>query len=246
MNGNVQSLLNRVFDRIYLLNLPRRTDRLSNMERRLKRIGIQNYYGMPGREGAIDFEVLEKFEKYLSISGTRQLPYPPLENRNEMACILSHRDIYRDALNSGCKTILVLEDDILFDEEFDTFIDKLNTLPTWELCYLGASDYEFDKNRELLSLADGYYYGTGIRSTFAIGMKCSILPKLLKMIENPDDCTQPLDHLIMRLQTKENTIVLFPNAIIADVRESDIRPPRDLQEHGKRMHWEVERFIGSL
>lgn len=115
-------LLNNYFDKIYVLNLHRRKDRLEQIKTKLLRFDI-DYEVF----GATDGSVIEKIWKSFDNSY--------FTTPNYLACAISHLAIYNDAQSRGFDKILILEDDVVINKN----INKLClNMPEWsDVLYLG-------------------------------------------------------------------------------------------------------------
>ena len=102
--------INDYFDKVVVVNLDKRTDRLEKITKQLDDLGIT-------------------FERFSAIDGTGKNPM--LANRD------SHLQVWRENLG---KKVLVLEDDAYFVEDFQERFDQvIQTLPeNWDVFYLGA------------------------------------------------------------------------------------------------------------
>lgn len=104
-----------LFDRIYCINLDRRTDRWRRLTSELTRVGLI------GRAERV----------------------PAAEARSgEQGCRDSHVECIRRARHAGARTVLVLEDDVAFEgDPRPTLREALNELEAaadWEALYLGG------------------------------------------------------------------------------------------------------------
>lgn len=52
-------------------------------------------------------------------------------------CILSHRNAVRRAHDKGWNSVLILEDDTMFSEDFEELLREVEAREDWDLCYLG-------------------------------------------------------------------------------------------------------------
>jgi GR25 family glycosyltransferase involved in LPS biosynthesis len=104
--------INEFFDKVVVVNLDRRTDRMEKLVPQLKELGI-------------------KYERFSAVDA-KQLNIDPI-----VAGLKSHLQVIKN--NSG-KRVLVLEDDAYFVEGFNEKFDKvMQTLPEdWDIFYLGA------------------------------------------------------------------------------------------------------------
>jgi GR25 family glycosyltransferase involved in LPS biosynthesis len=105
--------LNKYFDRIVVINVQRRTDRLQEFNEQAKKIGFgfEIHYAIDGKEVGID---------------------PIVAGR------LSHIEVLK-TIKDGEK-VLICEDDALFREDFNEALDSyMADLPEdWDIFYLGA------------------------------------------------------------------------------------------------------------
>lgn len=102
--------INDYFDKVVVINLDKRVDRLEKITKQLDDLDIT-------------------FERFSAIDGTGKNPM--LANRD------SHLQVWRDNLG---KKILILEDDAYFVDDFQERFDQvIQTLPdNWDVFYLGA------------------------------------------------------------------------------------------------------------
>lgn len=104
------------FDRIYCISLEERTDR---------RQAATNSFAKVGLTGKVEFVLVK--------------PHP---SNRERGMYESHMTCLRKGLESGADSILVFEDDIIFDRfnatHFRQSINFLEQHPTWKVLILGA------------------------------------------------------------------------------------------------------------
>ena len=119
-------MINKYFDKIYVINLFYREDRLDAMKTRLADNNITNYEVIDAYVGEI-----------LSLMPTRHnFAY----NESGMGCLMSHLRCIKDALYNKYDRILILEDDVLlhkdFNNQFEIITNQLGDTD-WDLLYLG-------------------------------------------------------------------------------------------------------------
>lgn len=107
--------LNDIFDRIVVINLDSRSDRLEEFDKQAKKYDIE-YIRFPA-----------------VVANPPKLP-------PTWACKQSHTTVLKDALNDGVKRLFVFEDDAQFVDNFNDKLEELyNRLPEdWDMFYLGA------------------------------------------------------------------------------------------------------------
>jgi glycosyl transferase, family 25 len=89
-----RTLLTALFDRVYVINLPDRTDRRREMTAQLALIGLEN-------------DPLVQF-----IPAVRPADPGDFGSLGERGCFLSHLAALKDAVAQGHRSILILEDDV--------------------------------------------------------------------------------------------------------------------------------------
>jgi len=129
------------FDKIYLINLQRRPDRLTKMRNVLEILGME--YELVD---AVDGLLLKQED--LDRMGIKQLPEyrDPYSDRpmkfGEIGCFLSHHKIWKMMVKNRVNTALILEDDIHFEPYFVYQIQRLfeeaaKLFLDWDLMYVG-------------------------------------------------------------------------------------------------------------
>jgi GR25 family glycosyltransferase involved in LPS biosynthesis len=118
------------FDKIFVINLEERTDRLERVS------DLLHYLQIP-------FEKVSAIHKStvqgLHSSLIHNYPETTLTLPGYLACLLSHLSIYKTAIDRGYKSILIFEDDILVHKNIkDLFKNVMNNIPlNWDVLYLG-------------------------------------------------------------------------------------------------------------
>jgi collagen beta-1,O-galactosyltransferase len=179
-------------DKIYLINLRRRPDRLAKMEACFEELGI-------------DFELVEAVdgktidEDFLEREGVGMLPgyEEPYSKRQtltygEIGCFLSHHRIWRDVIDKGYQRVLVFEDDIRFEQDFVKKMDAMYTELVrlrldWDLVYLGrkileTADEKFLEGSDLLLRPDYTYWTLAYALNKSGAKKMLSVEPLAKMV----------------------------------------------------------------
>uniref|UniRef100_A0AC35FDN4 Uncharacterized protein n=1 Tax=Panagrolaimus sp. PS1159 TaxID=55785 RepID=A0AC35FDN4_9BILA len=127
------------FDKIYLINLKRRPERLQKMSNIMKHLGIE-------------FEVFEAIDGNAltskDLANLRFLPgyEDPFSKRpmkfGEIGCFLSHYKIWENVVKNDYDRVIIFEDDVRFSENSTIELSKMiedimKTHLEWDLIYLG-------------------------------------------------------------------------------------------------------------
>lgn len=123
MIGEIMIDFWKLFDRIYVINLPSRIDRLQAIEEQMKSVLIPEYHRRDGiivNEGKI------------------------LKDREE-GCKLAHLGVIQEAKDNNFNRILVLEDDCIFENNTkETLLKYKDSIEKseYDIFYLGANIYQ--------------------------------------------------------------------------------------------------------
>jgi GR25 family glycosyltransferase involved in LPS biosynthesis len=124
--------MEKYVDNVYLINMDKDIERLKKVTKECKKFNI-NFERLSG----VDPLKLSKKELDKYVTKTCQNICP----NGLVGCGISHMKIYEDALKNNYKNILVLEDDVYFDDELYEELDKaMSELPKdYDILYLGCS-----------------------------------------------------------------------------------------------------------
>lgn len=211
-----------------------RPDRWMKCSKAFHKLGIEvARFSAYNRENPL---VKEKFEQLKNIKKRKIIKHPILK-LEEMGCLISHYKIIEDAIKNNYERILIFEDDIIFNKDFYLYIKKLESLK-WDIVLLGAS--EFDPR--IFSKASGNFYPpTGITcGTFGYAVHKRIMKK---MLDEYSKFTNPADGHLIKLYKDCNSLVFYPNLVIADVTNSDIRRSFNQAEEAVKLGWRLEDYV---
>ncbi len=116
------------FDKVVLINLKRRKDRLEHALRELKKIKWPFLYP----------ELIEGIDGQLE-----NLPIGFTGGLGALGCSLSHIKVLEKAIQDGVENLLILEDDIVFEDDFVEGIKNfLSDLPDdWDALMFGGNHF---------------------------------------------------------------------------------------------------------
>lgn len=117
-----KSKLNEFVNRVYVINLERRKDRLEHTIKEFKKINVSFE-----RINAIDGKLLDIQENDV--------------RKSQIGCLRSHISVIKDALKNGYNKIAIFEDDNIFCEDFEERLNYyIKNIPTdWDIMYLGCN-----------------------------------------------------------------------------------------------------------
>lgn len=145
----------------YIVNLARSTDRRSYMEKILSeypQLDIEFIEAVDGRE-LIPEEREQIFDLVRFKKETMKIVRP-----GEIGCTLSHQKCYRKMVDEGIGCALIFEDDLIINENLDSFImnihnwltddePRLLLLSGW---FWFSSSSPFDNKHRIAKVIDGY------------------------------------------------------------------------------------------
>lgn len=145
--------LNDYFDRVAVINLDRRTDRMAQFESQTKDLGID-------------------FVRYSAVDA-QAFGISPMN-----ACRQSHHKVLTDAAADGVKRLLILEDDVEFKSKFnESFADVVATLPNdWQMLYLGSNSLS-----PVDIGIKGLWKSNAALTTHAYGVKAELFDTLIQV-----------------------------------------------------------------
>lgn len=144
-NQEQWSLINKYFDKIIVLTIERNKNRIEIIKDTLDGINFEIFIGVDGKNLNIG-ELLKSnivSEKINEVFIETSIEYMNMKvekiHINEIACALSHRNIYEHVVKNGLKRVLIFEDDVIpVEENLKYLADTLNQLPNdWEVFYMG-------------------------------------------------------------------------------------------------------------
>lgn len=195
-----------IWDNIFIINLPRRTDRKEQMIKKLSDANITNYHFIDAVDGT-NQEIIDNFIQAKSNPDFR------IVTPGHYACLLSHISAIKLAKERNYSGIMILEDDVYF---CDDFIKKLENLEVceYDMLYLGGitskrklflNDWILNSNNKIMG-AYGYM--------LASHMFDVVLSKLEKLIEY-------VDLLYIKEIQPNYKIILLNDYIKTDLASSD-------------------------
>ncbi len=145
-------VLNRSFDRIFVLTLHRARERQRHAEQHLATLDYRFHMGVDA--ATLDVRALERAGTYDPARARRVSRLGRPLTPGEIGCALSHRQLYEQTVRNGWSRVLVLEDDAGPSGDLGCAAAALAELPDdWELLYAGWSNFEVVTRRMRLKRA---------------------------------------------------------------------------------------------
>jgi len=215
--------INEYFDNVYVLNLDRSKDRLKSISAQLDhfKIDFERFRAIDGNDIS-DAEY--DFSNFKQGQGM-------LENKYALACLRSHIEIVKDAKSKGYRKILVLEDDVMLDPDFNLRIQSIKKIPNWKLLYFGATQYHWND----IDFREDFYLSKKSLGTYAFAIDISAFDSIIAANQE----ILSVDNMLSKVQEKHygKCYTFYPNICVPDVSSSEIRGGRDQDKHSKKMRW---------
>lgn len=137
LQPQIINFLNSFFDKIFVVSVPRFTERHKTVAENLTGLQYDFFWGTDKQN--IDLEKAKTDGTYNETAAIKLQRQGKALNSGELACSLSHRSVYYEMIKNNWQRVLILEDDIVpLEKIIDLLPDALIELPTnWELVYLG-------------------------------------------------------------------------------------------------------------
>lgn len=192
------SSINQLFPDKVCINLDRRIERWRQMEQKLQQHGIHAVQ----RFAAIDGE-------------TATIPASWPGTPGAYGCLLSHLEVVREARRRGLPSILIFEDDVVFDDQFESkFSDFIRQLPAdWDMLFFGALHKE-----ELIKVSDNIGRITQAHSTYAYALRATGFDAFIELNSKVDEV---LDVNTLVLQKELNCYCFLPHLAWVEAYYSD-------------------------
>jgi GR25 family glycosyltransferase involved in LPS biosynthesis len=194
--------LNKIFNKIYCINLDRRLDRWSLVSDEFKKINCDVV-----RFSAVDGNIIKKPNDNNHI------------NDAEFGCLMSHYKILKDIISSDGDLFLILEDDVVFKDNFnELFLQFYNQLPNdWDMVYISGNN-----TKPIEKITDNIYKTNSTLALHSYFIKKETAVKLKKLIEAAP-VLLPIDTLYIQYQKTANVYVFRPHLTKQRPGYSDLR-----------------------
>jgi len=207
--------VNNFFDKVWYINLDRRTDRRDAIERALvtNNVEAERWEAQDGNPWGYSKGLL----------------------RQEVGCLISHLNLIKHCKEVGYSKVLILEDDAEFLPKFEyNFSERVRNLPTaWTMLYFGGNHTLTDPDaRSAHPIPSSKYIikCCYTLTTHAYGLKAAAYDVIINALHPPDkvfneSLRQSLDLYYAELQWKKlvNAYSFYPALITQSDGFSDIQ-----------------------
>jgi GR25 family glycosyltransferase involved in LPS biosynthesis len=192
------ALIDQLFPHKVCINLDRRLERWRQMQEKFYQHGIHSVR----RFAAVDGETLEIPAQWPGTPGA-------------YGCLLSHLEVVREARRLALPAILIFEDDVVFDDQFEqTFSDYARQLPAdWDMLFFGALHKD-----ELIKVSENIGRITQSNSTYACVLRDTVFDAFIELNSKGDEV---LDVNSLVLQQQFNCYCFMPHLAWVEVAYSD-------------------------
>lgn len=196
--------LNDFFDKIFVINLERRVDRLDRFREIADKIGFEYdiFYAVDGR--GLDRDSPVEGRK-LEIESNEFYRLFDDYFLGQLGCILSHIRLLKYCKENNIKNVLILEDDVDFSDDFQSRFDNFtnNFNQDWDMIYFSGSlvetSDEFNSYSKLLTC----------HTTHSYAVNNSVYDYLIERLES-DMLSKPVDVVYSLLHSNIRSWITIP------------------------------------
>ena len=206
-------MLDQIFPHKVCINLERRGDRLQRMQAEFARHGIEGVH------------------RFLAVDGSKAvLPASWRHSAGAYGCLLSHVTVVQEALAAGWESVLIFEDDAVFNPEFNAkFASFMKEVPAdWDLLYFGALHKD-----EPVQITEHVYRITKANSTYAYALKRTVFEDFIELNRRAENV---LDMNAYVLQERFKCYCFLPHLAWVQSEYSDV-------QNRLERHWYLEKSL---
>lgn len=158
------------------------------------------------------------------------LPHNWIHSGGAYGCLLSHVQVVREARDAGAASVLIFEDDVVFDPQFkEKFASFIQELPAdWDMLFLGALHKD-----EPVVVSEHVARITKANSTFAYAIRNTVFDAFIELNSRAEHV---LDMNSYVLQERFNCYCFMPNLVWVESEYSDV-------QNRLENHWYLEKSL---
>jgi hypothetical protein len=189
------------FDKTVCISLKRREDRRNFFSEQQKNLDLGRFTYFDAIDGK---EVYHKYQ-------TNLLP-------GELGVLLSNKEIIKSAKNENLETILIVEDDCVFNNEIKNFNNLIDYIPEdWDMIYFGGNHSHTNNdlriNNKVIKITNSF-------AIHCVAIKSTVFDEILEILNNYD---RQIDVLYCEIQKKHNVYCFYPAIAKQKIDFSDIQ-----------------------
>ena len=190
--------INDVFPYKVCINLDRRRSRWQRMQLKFERSGIHSVHRFSGFDGE-----------------NLQLPANWAHTPGAYGCLLSHLQVVREARRLGVASVMIFEDDVVFDDHLERKFNACSSeLPhDWDMLFFGALHKD-----EPIKVSGNIARITQANSTYACALKATVFDDFIELNSDTEDV---LDNNSLILQRRFNSYCFMPHLAWVEADHSD-------------------------
>jgi GR25 family glycosyltransferase involved in LPS biosynthesis len=199
-------IIDETFPYKVCINLDRRPERWQQMQRKFDHHGIHSVQRFSGLDG-----------------DNLKLPANWAHTPGAYGCLLSHVQVVREAQRLGVPSVLIFEDDVVFDDQLEKkFAACIAQLPAdWDILFFGALHKD-----EPLKISENIARITQANSTYACALKATVFDEFIELNRKT---LEVLDNNSLILQQRFNCYCFMPHLAWVEIDHSDAQ--RRLVDH---------------
>jgi glycosyl transferase family 25 len=195
------------------INLDRRPERWQRMER------------------AFADQSIGPVHRFSAVDGNNiALPHDWIHTAGAYGCLRSHVEVVREARDAGASSVLIFEDDVVFDPEFkEKFATFIHELPNdWDMLFLGALHKD-----EPSKVSEHIVRISKANSTFAYAIRNTVFDAFIELNSRAEHVLDMNNYV---LQERFNCYCFMPNLVWVKSEYSDV-------QNRLENHWYLEKSL---
>jgi GR25 family glycosyltransferase involved in LPS biosynthesis len=230
----MQKLTDIEIDKIYVINMEKDLKRKENTIKTFQKYNIYNL----SKNNNVE---IRKAEDWTNKSPPKSFRGPT--NGGAYGCCISHLKCIDDAIEQKYDTVLIMEDDLMFHNNFIEEWNSISVPNDWNILYLSATQIKW--NNIILHPNKKYYKANKSLGGTAYIVKKNLYQYIKKIFFQE---RKPIDELLIIVQNHFKCLVLYPNLCINYMNESNIRKNNTwkIETTGKKFKWEIDLYDKSI
>lgn len=208
INNPVKSIVSNpiCWNNIFIINLPRRTDRKEQMKTIMLKSNITNYEFIEAFDG-LDNSIKSQYTELKKTNKTQII------TSGHFACLLSHINAIKKAKENKYSRIMILEDDVFFNKDIFNELQTMN-VPDYDLLYLGG----ITSKKKVFTSGWGYSNDTNIIGAYAYILSSSIYDIVLNGLEK---LSEYVDFFYLKKIQRNYRTIILNDIVKTDLSSSD-------------------------